>query len=245
MSEYTNEAAERAAMTISGENKKRRLQSEWDVAKNIKSQAPAGERKAEKDFYHGTDQQTVYNNIMEKRWEKEAENEVKKWDKFMYDKLSFIDGVIDIFKSQRTYVDNLDNVEYTYKDKYYNLKQKVEDTGQEKKIADRLSHYTELRDEEVMNVKDKLWYLYYLLYIGIWGIFIYKQQYGTHRDATWPIIFLGFMPILVKKALIFSQTNIKHISIDAKYIFYAVLAFLMVSYITYIKFPSVMEATPS
>ncbi len=240
MSEYTDEAAERAAMELSATNKKNRLQSEWDVAKNIKAQAPAGEKKAEKDFYEGTDQQTVYNNILEKRWEKEAEKEVEHWDEFIYNKLSFIEGVIDIFRSQREYVNNLDDVAYNYKDKYYTLKQKVEDTGQEKKIADRLSHYTEMRDESVLTVKNNLWYLYYLLYLGIWIIFISKQQYGTHYKAFYPIILLGIMPLLLRKILVFSQTNIKHIKLDTKYIFYVFIAFLMISYITYIKFPSIM-----
>ncbi len=239
MAQITTEAAAQAALEQSKENKKRMLNSEWTAAKNILNSAPARESKAEKDYYHGTNQQIVYNTRVEARYKKDAKKKTDEWDDFFLPKVEFINNVAEIFKTQRSYVDNLDDVEYNYKHKYYGLKQKVEDTGQEKKIADRLSYYTDVRNETILNIKKILWNLYIFLYIIIWFFFIYKQQYGTHRSAFLPIVILGIMPFLLPKILTFIQTNIKHKKLDMNYIFYAIFLFIIIKFISFVKFPSI------
>ena len=239
MAQYTSDAATQAALAQSKENKKRMLNSEWTAAKNILNSAPSRESKAEKDYYHGTNQQTVYNTRVEDRYKKEAKKKTDEWDDFFLPKVEFINNVSEIFKTQRSYVDNLDDVEYNYKDKYYGLKQKVEDTGQDKKIADRLTYYTNARDESVLYIKNILWNLYILFYLIIWILFIYKKQFGTHRSAFLPIVILGFMPFLLPKILGFLQTNVNHIKLNVKYVFYILAIFVIIKVITFVKFPSI------
>jgi len=239
MAQYTEDAAAQAALEQSKENNKRMLNSEWTATKNILQSAPSSESKAEKDYYHGTNQQTVYNNIVEKRWKEEAKKNTDEWDDFFLPKVEFINNVVEIFKTQRSYVDNLDDVENNYKHKYYGLKQKVEDTGQEKKIADRLTYYTNTRDETVLYINNILWYLYLLFYLIIIILFIYKKQYGTHRSAALPIILLGFMPFLLPKILGFLQKNVKNTKLNVKYIFYILAIIVIIKVITFIKFPSI------
>ena len=172
MDQYSEEG-ERAALAASRSNMVNMRKSEWNSARNTLAQAPSRE-KAEKDYYYAADKHKVYNDILEKD-RAEAKKITDEWDDF-FSKVDFIDNIFTIFKTQRHYVDNLDDVEYNYKSKYNELKQKVNDTGQKKKIADRLSEYTNERNEYVVYAKDTLKYICYLFVLAIIPIFIWKNN---------------------------------------------------------------------
>lgn len=234
MDEYTKEG-EMAALAASRKNQINILKSEWNAARNVKEQAPSREEKAEKNYYLGSDQSTVYNNIVEKRYRDEAKKKLEDWDNFFLPKVDFINDVQLIFKSQRSYVDNLDDVEYNYKNKYHELKQKVNDTGQEKKIADRLSYYTDERNQYVVYAKNILKYIYYLLVVAIIAIFIYKKQYLTHKIIIAYIIAFLLLPYAFSFVLTYIQTNIEHVKLDKNYVFYAITVFLIFKLFPYFK----------
>lgn len=234
MDQYSEEG-ERAALAASKNNQINLLKSEWNSAKNIKAQAPSRESKAEKDYYHGSNKHKVYNEILEKRYRAEAKKHTDEWDDYFFSKVDHINDIHTIFRTQRTYVDNLDDVEYTYKNKYNELKQKVNDTGQKKKIADRLSQYTDERDVYVEWAKNILSYIYYLTVFVIIPVAIWKKQYITHKKLIFYLIFFFFLPYGFRYFLRHVQTNVGHAKLDKKYIFYVVTVYLLFKLFPYLK----------
>ena len=234
MDQYSEEG-ERAALAASRSNMVNMRKSEWNSARNTLAQAPSREKKAEKDYYYAADKHKVYNDILERRYRAEAKKITDEWDDFFFQKVDFIDNIFTIFKTQRHYVDNLDDVEYNYKSKYNELKQKVNDTGQKKKIADRLSEYTNERNEYVVYAKDTLKYIYYLFVLAIIPIFIWKKQYITHKKIIFYIIFFFFLPYGIRYILRYLQTNVEHIKLDKKYIFYVITVYLLFKLFPYLK----------
>jgi hypothetical protein len=234
MDQYSQQG-ERLALAASKNNQLNMYKSEWTSAKNILTHAPHREKKAEKDYYHASDRHTVYNNILEKRYRAEAKKHTDEWDNYFLPKVDNINSIHTIFRTQRSYVDNLDDVEYNYKTKYNTLKQKVNDTGLKKKIADRLSKYTDDRDEYVDWAKNILSYIYYLAVFVIIPIAIWKKQYITHKKIIFYLIFFFFLPYGIRYILRYIQTNVEHIKLDKKYIFYAITVYLLFKMFPYLK----------
>ena len=103
------------------------------------------------------------------------------------------------------------------------------------KIADRLSKYTDDRDEYVDWAKNILSYIYYLAVFVIIPIAIWKKQYITHKKIIFYLIFFFFLQYGIRYILRYIQTNVEHIKLDKKYIFYAITVYLLFKMFPYLK----------
>ena len=104
---------------------------------NIKNRFNAAEKK----YYVEHDKQSEYNQLLKKRYLKEAKKITKKWKQLFDDKLGDLDDLIKFYDSQFNYIPQMKDMNKIYKEKNIELYGKIEKDVDKSNVAKRLANY--------------------------------------------------------------------------------------------------------
>tara|TARA_B100000900_G_C20558834_1_gene707980 strand:+ start:978 stop:1718 length:741 start_codon:yes stop_codon:yes gene_type:complete len=173
----------------------------------------------------------------ESEYNKYIKNENTKKAKVLLDKLTDIKNskLLDISKKLK-YVENANLFNSAIKHKLYNFEKEKNKIHKKKNkleseslIQKRLTIFNNENIEYLSNFNSIMYVLYYVLFIIILGIAIFKKQY-TNIRMFMVLILIGLLPLLINMYYLFLLSSLKHTIIDNIYIILSI-SFLSLTFV--------------
>ena len=146
--------------------------------------------------------QTEYNKIKQKRAEDEAKSKVEEWKTEMSPILKDLTTKVAYYKSQFSYKTNVRSVYDSYNDKLTDLKNDIKKTTGEKNVDSRLATFYNYNTSIVNSVLYYIKILYWLFFIIMVVILIWKLQFRDVTMLAFPLLILLF-PLFFEKGIHF------------------------------------------
>ena len=146
--------------------------------------------------------QTEYNKIKQKRAEDEAKEKVKEWKTEMSPILKDLTTKVAYYRSQFSYKTNVRSVYDSYNDKLTDLKSDIKKTTGEKNVDSRLATFYNYNTSIVNSVLYYIKILYWLFFIIMVVILIWKLQFRDVTMLAFPLLILLF-PLFFEKGIHF------------------------------------------
>lgn len=197
-----------------------RLRNDYMKAKNKLHNAQPEFDLAEKRYITEKNGASYYqSNIQEAKFKKEAEAEVKGWDEIVLPILNKLDTQIAFYKSQHMYKNNVDYLYDSYNKDLTQLYDNIEKTKGKNNVNDRLAQFYNNRSETIKSIITYLKYTYWILFIIIIGIMIYKKLY---RDFTYYpyVLLLAVAPFSLSWFYVFIMSRFRYFVIDNIYLIF-------------------------
>ena len=195
--------------------------------------------------------QTEYNKIKQKRAEDEAKSKVEEWKTEMSPILKDLTTKVAYYKSQFSYKTNVRSVYDSYNDKLTDLKSDIKKTTGEKNVDSRLATFYNYNTSIVNSVLYYIKILYWLFFIIMVVILIWKLQFRDVTMLAFPLLILLF-PLFFEKGIhfriplinkYFTLTSIydrvfksfKHVKIDNIYFIFFTLIIGIIFLFNYVS----------
>ena len=179
------------------------LKNQYMDQKQCVDNCPINLAIAEKNWYYARPNgKVLYNNILEQRAKKEAENSVDEWKEQMKPKLKAITTGISYYKSQYSYKTNVKSVYNSYNDKLTNIQGEIGETQGQKNVNDRLATFYNYNTGIVNSILYYLKINYWIVLCVIVILMIWKKQYKDVTMWAFPILILIF-PLFFEKGIHF------------------------------------------
>ena len=195
--------------------------------------------------------QTEYNKIKQKRAEDEAKSKVEEWKTEMSPILKDLTTKVAYYKSQFSYKTNVRSVYDSYNDKLTDLKNDIKKTTGEKNVDSRLATFYNYNTSIVNSVLYYIKILYWLFFIIMVVILIWKLQFRDVTMLAFPLLILLF-PLFFEKGIhfriplinkYFTLTSIydrvfksfKHVKIDNIYLIFFTLIIGIIFLFNYVS----------
>jgi len=195
---------------------------------NIKNRFNAAEKK----YYVEHDKQSEYNQLLKKRYLKEAKKITKKWKQLFDDKLGDLDDLIKFYDSQFNYIPQMKDMNKIYKEKNIELYGKIEKDVDKSNVAKRLANYYDDLSGVQEFVNSYLKYMYWGAIIITIAVFIFKKQFTNIKSYPFIIFFIIFPLFFLNKFVSFFYKHMNHVQIDALYITLILAVIILISTVT-------------
>ena len=186
-------------------------------------------RQAKHNYMKLIQSETNYNTYLKNENKNKAKAIIKKKKISKDNKLKEIENKVKYFNNSEIFTEALKYKLYNYENEKNNLnkqKNKEEDTNL---INTRLTTFYNEKMNYISGFNTIFFYIYYILFTLIFGLMVYKKQYGNIKLIIY-IISLGILPFIIDNYYYHILTQFKHTIIDNIYII-LFISFLTLTYI--------------
>lgn len=189
-------------------------------------------RQAKHNYLKLIQSESNYNTYLKNENKKKANKMLEKKKLSKDEKLKEIENKVKYFHNSEIFTEALKYKLYNYESETNHLNRQKIKEDDKNLINIRLTTFYNEKMNYISGFNTVFFYIYYILFTLIFGLMIYKKQYGNLKMVVY-VLCLGIIPFIIDNYYYHILTQFKHTIIDNIYIILFVSFFTLTYIINY------------